>query len=366
MANSGPYLIACLGTLVFIAYLRIRASNSSRAGMETINDNLYEHLFSQVRAANEDRSRHHSLILPDGRVLGFATYGSTQSAAPTVFFIHGGGDNRLSGAFFHAAAENSNIRLISVDRPGNGLSSTHLEGTVLTFARDLEYLTEQIGVRRYAIIGASGGGPFTLACAYALPADQLQSLTMFIAAGPFASTVMRHSKWAQWLFWSMIKNSAVLRRLTARQAISKYRSMNREEYAASHKKQMSSWWVRMLSRQHEKDRAVFQDDAMVNYSYDLLKENAERADGVEGLVQDWKIMTTEDLGFELEDIRSDLPVQLWYGVYDESVSWRVGRDLKKRMQGEKVELHLREETHLSMWVNCGSEVLEMAMVGWRA
>ena len=71
-------------------------------------------------------------------------------------------------------------------------------------------------------------------------------------------------------------------------------------------------------------------------------------------------MTTEDIGFEPENIRRDLPIQLWYGKHDTSVSWHVGEDLKKRLHGDDVELHLREETHLSMLLNCRTELLTMA------
>jgi hypothetical protein len=106
--------------------------------------------------------------------------------------------------------------------------------------------------------------------------------------------------------------------------------MSYEDYVTTNKKQMASQWVRLLSRLYKKDLAIFRDDAVFEYSYDLLQENCQRAeDGVEGMVEDWRIMTTEDLGFELKDIRRDLPIALWYGKHDTSVSWHVGEELKK-------------------------------------
>lgn len=363
---SVPYLVAGICILVASSvYLFNRSTSVDSSPSEpppVPNKEIHENLH-RARLRNEDENTRLALDLPDGRKLGYALYGSTSPNAPTILFIHGSGDNRLSGGFFHAAAEDLDIRIVSIDRPGWGLSSARASGghgTVLDFAQDVQHLTHELGIQQYGLIGASGGGPFTLACAYALAATQLKSVSMLIAAGPWESTVMRHASWFPWLFWTVVNHSAVLRRWGARQAMTRYSAMSREEYVASNRKKMSSWWVRLLSRPHAKDLALFREDAVFEYSYDLLRENCKREDGVEGMVEDWGVMTREDLGFELEEIRRDLPIQLWYGRYDTSVSWHVGRELKRRLRGDGVELHVREETHLSMLLNCGTDVLRSA------
>lgn len=364
--NFVPYLIAGICISVVSVYVLNRPTKTEDISEQrsVINEEIHESLY-RARLRNEEESSRHTINLPDGRKLGYASYGSDLPHAPTIIFIHGSGDNRLSGAFFHKAAEDLDIRIMSVDRPGWGLSSTRMGGTVLDFAQDVKYLTKELNIDHYGLIGASGGGPFTLACANALPEDQLKSVTMLIAAGPWKSTVMRHAKWFPWLFWTVINNSAVLRRWGARQAMTKYSKMSREDYVTTNRRQMTSWWVQLLSRPHEKDLALFRDDAVFEYSYDLLQENCKRPDGVDGMVEDWRVMTTEDLGFELENIRRDLPIQLWYGKYDTSVSWHVGEDLKKRLHGDNVELHVRDETHLSMLLNCRTELLKNALQNMR-
>jgi pimeloyl-ACP methyl ester carboxylesterase len=355
--SSVPYLLAGVCILFAAAYLFSRRTSVDYTSGRppVINKEIHESLH-RARLRNQDESSRQTLDLPDGRKLGYAFYGSALPNAPTVVFIHGSGDNRLSGGFFHKAAEDLDMRIISVDRPGWGLSSSRMGGTVLDFAQDVKCLMSELSVQHYGLLGASGGGPFTLACAHALPEDQLKSVTMLIAAGPWKSTVMRHAKWVPWLFWTVINNSALLRYWGARQATTKYGNMSREDYVKTIRKRMASWLVHLLSRPHEKDLAIFRDDAMFEYAYDLLQENCKRAD-VGGMVEDWRAMTTEDLGFELEDIRRELPIQLWYGKYDTSVSWHVGEELKKRLRGDDVELHVRDETHLSMLLNCGTEVL---------
>jgi len=364
--NFVPYLVAgiCIGVAAIHLFNRSTSVENTSEQTSVINKRIHENLL-RARLRNGDESSSRTLDLQDGRKLGYASYGSASPNAPTIIFIHGAGDNRLSGGFFHKAAEDLDIRIISVDRPGWGLSSTRMGGTVLDFAQDVKYLTTKLNIRRYGLMGASGGGPFTLACAHVLPEDQLKSVYLLVAAGPWKSTVMRHAKWAPWLFWTAINDSAVLRRWGARQAMTKYRNMSCEEYVTTNRKKMTSWWVRLLSRPHEKDLAIFRDDLVFEYFYDLLRENCERADGVEGMVEDWRVMTTEDLGFELESIRSDLPIHLWYGKYDTTVSWYVGEDLKKRLHGHNVELHVMEETHLSMLLDCGTELLETALKDMR-
>lgn len=360
------YLVACVSILVSLIYLLSRPHSADDASKQNpiINKEVHDSL-QRARLQNDDECSRQTLGLPDGHKLGYAFYGSTSPNASTIIFIHGSGDNRLSGGFFHTAAENLDIRIISVDRPGWGLSTTRMGGTVLDFAQDVRYLMSELNIHHYGLIGASGGGPFTLACAHVLPQDQLKSVTMLIAAGPWKSTVMRHAKWFPWLFWTIINNSAMLRRWGARKAMTKYNSMSCEDYVKTSRKQITSWWVHLLSRPHDKDLAIFRDDALFEYSYDLLQENCRRADGVDGMVEDWRVMTTEDLGFKLQDIRRDLPIQLWYGKYDTSVSWHVGEDLKRRLHGDKVELHVRDETHLSMLLNCGTELLTNALENTR-
>jgi pimeloyl-ACP methyl ester carboxylesterase len=66
------------------------------------------------------------------------------------------------------AGEND-FRIIGLDRPGIGLSSPHLYESILDFVPDLELLLDHLDVGRFAVVGLSGGGPYALATAFALP-----------------------------------------------------------------------------------------------------------------------------------------------------------------------------------------------------
>ena len=357
--NLSPYVIAGLSILAASVYL-LRPQNSISASKQrpAINQELYNSL-RHGRLASGRESSHRKVTLPDGRTLGYAIYGTSSPDAPTIFFIHGYGDNRLTGGFFAAAAEDLGVRLISVDRPGWGLSTTKMGVTVLDFAQDLRHLAEKLEVRQYSVMGASGGGPATLACAYVLPKEQLKGITMLIASGPWYETTMRHARGFAWLFWTVMCFSPALLRWTGVRALNSYRDMPMEKYVEVAKRNNNGWLIRLFARPHANDLAIFEDGEIFKYSYDLVHENTKRGGDAQGMIEVFMAMTAKDLGFRVEDIRKDLPVQLWYGKYDQSVSYRVGEDLQ-RMLGERATLHVRDETHASMLIY-SRPVLEKAL-----
>ena len=103
-----------------------------------------------------------------GRQIGFAEFGDPQGRA--VFWLHGTpGARRQIPVEARAYAERRGIRLIGVDRPGIGSSTPHQYRNVLAFADDLRIIADVLGIGQMAVIGLSGGGPYTLACAAAMP-----------------------------------------------------------------------------------------------------------------------------------------------------------------------------------------------------
>ncbi|MEM7157054.1 MAG: alpha/beta hydrolase [Myxococcota bacterium] len=105
--------------------------------------------------------------LHDGRTLGYAVFG----AGPRVaLWFHGtpGGRRQVPPAARRFAHEHG-IRVIGIERPGIGDSTPHLYDHVRDFADDVSVLLEQLSIESCAVVGLSGGGPYALACAHALP-----------------------------------------------------------------------------------------------------------------------------------------------------------------------------------------------------
>jgi pimeloyl-ACP methyl ester carboxylesterase len=119
------------------------------------------------------RSPHHpirELAVPvaPGRTLGVAELGDP-SGFPVLWF-HGTPGGRLQvPPDAPAAAAARGLRLFGVERPGTGLSTPHRYGCVREFADDVDAMTRALGLARFAVVGLSGGGPYTLACAHEMP-----------------------------------------------------------------------------------------------------------------------------------------------------------------------------------------------------
>ncbi|MFN2223077.1 MAG: alpha/beta fold hydrolase [Candidatus Promineifilaceae bacterium] len=105
--------------------------------------------------------------LGDGRALGFADCGDP--AGKAVFYFHGSGGSRLGRPADTSILTDLQVRFISVDRPGHGLSDPQPDRKLLDWPDDIGQLADQLGLETFYIMGWSAGGPHALACAYKMP-----------------------------------------------------------------------------------------------------------------------------------------------------------------------------------------------------
>ncbi len=109
-----------------------------------------------------------NIAVGGGRQIGFAEFGAPQGRA--VFWLHGTpGARRQIPTEARAYAVEADIRLIGIDRPGIGSSTPYQYENVFEFADDLRTIADTLGIDKMAVVGLSGGGPYTLACAAAMP-----------------------------------------------------------------------------------------------------------------------------------------------------------------------------------------------------
>lgn len=117
-------------------------------------------------APSADRT-HQTLLLPDGRTLGFAEYGP-HTAGKTVLYFNGSGGSRLEYPPDPTILPGLDIRLVATDRPGHGLSSPQPGRTLLDWPKDMACLADYLNLARCYLLGWSAGGPHALACAHQL------------------------------------------------------------------------------------------------------------------------------------------------------------------------------------------------------
>src|SRR5210317_201332 len=123
-----------------------------------------------------------TIILKDGRTLGFAEYGDLSGRV--VFHFNGSGGSRLEHPADLSILTELGVRLITTDRPGHGLSDPQPKRNLLNWPDDISELADQLGLEKFYIIGHSAGGPYALACAYKLP-DRIVACGIVSGLAPY-------------------------------------------------------------------------------------------------------------------------------------------------------------------------------------
>ena len=129
----------------------------------------------------------HDLTLPDGRLLRVHDAGAPDGSNPLTLVWHHGSPQ--TGALLEpllAAAAVRGIRLLSYGRPSYGGSSPQPGRDVASAAADVARIADALDVERFAVVGASGGGPHALACAALLP-DRVIGAACLAGIAPLTS-----------------------------------------------------------------------------------------------------------------------------------------------------------------------------------
>lgn len=98
---------------------------------------------------------------------------------------------------------------------------------------------------------------------------------------------------------------------------------------------------------HPRDVPIYED--VDNLRMQLRSTKEALAQGFDGILLDSQLVC-KDMGFNLEDIRRDLPVSLLYGRVDGNVPLNHGIQVASRL-GSKAVLRIEEETHSSIFYN---------------
>ncbi|MEU8195702.1 alpha/beta hydrolase [Microbispora amethystogenes] len=102
------------------------------------------------------------------RRLAVAQRGKIDGGRP-VFLLHGTPGSRIGPLPREGLLYRLGVRLITYDRPGYGDSDRHEGRSVGDVAADVAVIADHFGLDRFAVVGRSGGGPHSLACAALIP-----------------------------------------------------------------------------------------------------------------------------------------------------------------------------------------------------
>ncbi len=240
--------------------------------------------------------------LRDGRLLGYAEWGDP-TGRPVLSF-HGNPGSRLSVWGGVGPLREAGMRLITVDRPGIGLSDPKPGRSVADWASDVAELADRLDLGRFAVVGYSVGGAYAAACAHRLPervtaAAVVSSIVPLDRPGALAEfgkrldwRLARHAPWA-------------LRAL--------YGSLARVARAAP-----SLARAAFTARMSPPEREIAGRPEVAEREAASSLESARR--GTRELVEDLRV-AIRPWGFDPGEIR--VPVLVWHGDRDSSIptSW---------------------------------------------
>ncbi len=100
------------------------------------------------------------LWLHDGRALGYAEVGKSDGFP--IFYFHGYDSSRLEVLLWREWAVTLGVRMIALDRPGIGRSDLKAGFRLLDWPDDVVEVANHLGIERFAVAAASGGGAYGL------------------------------------------------------------------------------------------------------------------------------------------------------------------------------------------------------------
>lgn len=107
-------------------------------------------------------------VVGEDRVLGWAEFGHPDGD-PILWFHGTPGARTQVPPSVNEVALHHGFRVVTVERPGTGVSTDHHYRRIADFAPDVETVADDLGLDRFGVVGLSGGGPYTLAVCHHLP-----------------------------------------------------------------------------------------------------------------------------------------------------------------------------------------------------
>jgi pimeloyl-ACP methyl ester carboxylesterase len=248
------------------------------------------------------------LLLGDGRRLGYAQYGRPDGEP--IFYFHGHPGSRLEGRFAHSAAAEAGFLVIALDRPGIGLSDLQPGRALTDWPADVAEAADKLGFSRFCVAGASGGGPYALACAWRLP-GRVSRAAVISGVGPYqVRGITRGMRWQNRVGFQFGSRwpalAAVLMRSMQRSVIDRP-----ERTIAALARAMSAADAQIVRRPEVRDVLIA----------DLVEAFRRGSDGPTADM----VLLGRPWGFALREIEPE--VSLWQGEADTLVPPAMGRYL---------------------------------------
>ncbi|MBN2550308.1 MAG: alpha/beta hydrolase [Anaerolineales bacterium] len=280
------------------------------------------------------------ITLPDGRRLGYEEYGDPQGR-PLLLF-HGQPGNRLFRHPSEALTAMLGVRLITIDRPGYGLSDFQPGRKLLDWPGDVAALADALEIDRFALLGFSAGAPYALACACLIP-ECLTRVGLVNPAPPMhLPEIHRRASGSLRTNYLLAHYAPPLLKASFRL----FWWFSRQDPEA---------FIKMaLEQSPPADRRVLLRPEVNALLEEVWRENLRFAP--RGYVQDVQILMG-DWGFALAEVQKE--VHLWQGETDENTPLEWARYIAKQLPHCKTTYY-PEEGHFALFSHWEEILIELA------
>jgi pimeloyl-ACP methyl ester carboxylesterase len=227
-----------------------------------------------------------------------------------------------------AAARELGLRVVAPDRPGMGESDFKRGRTLLGWAVDLAELADYLGLRRFAVAGTSGGGPYALAAAHLL-GERLHFAASLAGWAPVGEAGLRAElgRSARVTVWLAGHAPLVLH--------AGFMIAARRAQRPGYRPPTDGDWC-------EADRAMLADPAVAEYIAANQRESFRQ--GARGPALD-AVLIYRGWGFAPEQIK--VPVHFFHGTADLSVPFAFSQYLARAVPGATLTA-FQGQGHVSM------------------
>lgn len=253
--------------------------------------------------------------LKDGRKLGYAEYGDPKGKP--LFFFHGWPGSRFAGKEADSAGKNLSVRIISTDRPGIGLSNFKKDRKLLDWPDDIVELANYLKIKKFSLMGVSGGGPYVAVCAYKIP-ERINKAGIVVGLAPITNKNLEGMASQGKFGWANYHKFPFLRTLSALNSEILFKYI--------------PFLGNLLAFPTKQDHLAY-TEAIKNKAGEESSVKEAFRQGIKGVEDELRVYT-DDWGFKVKDIKAK--VYLWYGAKDKCVSLNMARYYKTQIPGSEL------------------------------
>jgi len=283
----------------------------------------------------------YTIKLKNGLNLGYAEHGDPRGVI--MFYYHGWPSARVQGELMDEVGKKFGLRIISPDRPGIGLSDYQPNRQLRDWPETLAQLAAHVQAEKFHIMGWSGGGPYVLATALAMP-ERVISATICCGAPPLKFLGYQHMFW---VYRMMIHLRGIFPSV-----LGLVLRIGKAITGGQPDKAPLKWMLGMLGVE---DRRVLADPYIFKVVRGGMIEALRR--GPKMVIADADIYLSE---WDFEVSRIDPLIHFWHGKEDRNISWKYSEQIAALMPHTTTHW-LEKEGHYSLPITHIERIVKHAL-----